>query len=466
MQSSVINVFEESVIKNSHLPSEWKSQKSLDDLLSFLQFNWEQRSVFFDDGDISSKQQFVSFTGQKGIRTNDYIGTIVFNGQQLNIFPKVFREDATDHDTSELDLDHLMLNLNRWIEYCNKISYPFVSISSDLSDINSLKELFITLYLKYVKATLDYSLFFRYEDRTEDLGYVRGKINYSDYIRRKMPNGKNHLINCSYSEFEFDNIVNRIIKCACKYIQSDNISPQNRKLLSYILSKLGDVEDVFCKPSDCDDIRLSKLNSKYTILLSMSKIILLNQVSNYKVDNYNSFCFLFPTEYLFEGFISGFIAEHLAGSAKVRVQASEKTLIDDVQYGGVSYGKAFKMKHDILFEHVSSGLFILDAKYKELDRFDGNDDIKTMLADRISQNDLYQVSEYALKRNIRDVHLLYPMYRYESEEPLGAILKQQIDGNEIRIHVLRIPFVFEKETDKVLSSLKNVIDKIVSRSDS
>ena len=83
----LLNYFEESIIKNSKLPVEWQSQSSLDELQAFLQLNWEQRSVFYDDGKISSRQQYLGFGGQKAIRTNNYIGTIAFKGQQLNIFP-------------------------------------------------------------------------------------------------------------------------------------------------------------------------------------------------------------------------------------------------------------------------------------------------------------------------------------------------------------------------------------------
>ena len=89
----ILNCFEESQIKNRRLPEEWQSQSSLDELAEFLQLNWEQRSVFYDDGEITSRQQYLSFTGQRGIRTNSYVGTIVFKGHQLHICPKVFRDD-------------------------------------------------------------------------------------------------------------------------------------------------------------------------------------------------------------------------------------------------------------------------------------------------------------------------------------------------------------------------------------
>lgn len=130
----MLNYFEESRIDNGKLPAEWQSQASLDELANFLQLNWEQRAVFYDDGQVTSRQQYLAFTGQKGIRTQNYIGTIVFKGQQLNIFPKVFRTDREDNERDNLDLRHLMRNLVQWIEYCTKIDYPYINITSTLED--------------------------------------------------------------------------------------------------------------------------------------------------------------------------------------------------------------------------------------------------------------------------------------------------------------------------------------------
>ena len=150
----VLNRYEHTKINNNRLPDSWKTQNALDDLAEFLQENWEQRSVFYEDGEITSGQQFLEFTGQQGIKTKKYIGTVVFKGEQLNIYPKVFSTEKDDHETDDLSQKHLLNNLVRWIEYCNKLEYPFLNISSELNDSEDLKELFITLYVGYVRSTL------------------------------------------------------------------------------------------------------------------------------------------------------------------------------------------------------------------------------------------------------------------------------------------------------------------------
>lgn len=461
MEAKSLNRFEESIIKNKHLPAEWQEQSSLNELADFLQLNWEQRSVFYDDGKISSRQQYLGFGGQQTIRTNNYIGTIVFKGQQLNIFPKIFREFKGDTDTDELDLKHLMKNLVQWLNYCSRTEYPFINITSNLEDSEDLRELFITLYLRYVKQAVENRPFYRYEEKNEDLSLIRGHINFKDYINNKIPNGLGHKFNCSYAEFEFDNVINRIIKYTCRGLANSTSSPENKKIIRQVLIRMNEVSDVRCVPSDCDGIRLSKLNHQYTVLLSMSKMFLLNQTSTYQIDNQESFCFLFPTELLFEGFIGGFIKEVLKEQAKVKFQASDMMLIDNLMYDGKSLGKVFTMRHDILIEHSEKGLFVLDTKYKEISRFDGNENLRQTVSAEINQSDLYQMTTYAVKRGISDVYLLYPLYRFEENEfsyPSGV--SNLATDSPINFHLVRLPFVFEDDIEKTKAMLTMAINKI------
>lgn len=459
----ISNCYEESLIRNSRLPSEWQSQAALDELADFLQQNWAQRFAFYDDSSVSSKQQFLEFGGQKSVKTKNYIGTIVFRGHQLNIFPKMFRTEKDDYDTGDLTLPHLMKNLVNWIEYCDKFNYPYMSITSDLDDSNDLRELFISLYVRYVRNALDRGLFYRYEEETEDCASIKGKFDIKDYYVRKIPNGLSDKFQCTYSNFEFDNMLNRVIKYTCKELMSET-SIGNQRIIRHILMKLNEVSDVNCKPHDCDTIRLSRLHQHYNIILSMSKMFLLNKTSSYNVDDTESFCFLFPTEVLFEGFIGGYMRSVLSDDAKVTLQASQLSLISDILYAGRSLGESFKMRHDILVEHKEKGMFILDTKYKQISRFEGSEDLKAQLTAQITSTDLYQVLEYAVSRGLGDVYLLYPLYRYEENEPTYPTMKREVTVGGVKyiinVHPIRLPFIFEEDIDATKNNLRTVINSI------
>ncbi len=457
-----LNRYEESVIQNSKLPLSWRSAKALDELDVFLQHNWEQRSVFYEDGKVESRQQFLGFVGYQNIRTKNYIGTIVFNGEQLNIFPKVFRESRDESNTEDLSLDHLMHNLVCWLEYCNRMTYPFINISAELKDAKDLRELFITLYIGYVRNAIERGLYYEYVDETSDISSIKGKFDIKDYLVNKIPNGQADKFQCTYSKFEFDNTVNRVIRYTCKQLLNLT-SKKNQKVIRNILIRLNEVSDVSCKPNDCDKVRLSRIQSQYRIIMSMSKMFLLNKTSGYTLGINESFCFLFPTELLFEGFIGGFMQEVVESyGGMVRLQQSEMSLIDDIQYAGHSLGAAFTMRHDILVE-FKDRVFILDTKYKMVSRFEGDtEEIKRIVSEEPKQTDVYQVCEYARKRGTSDVYLLYPMFRAEYEnEPYFPIGRSLGEFGDINIHFVRLPFIFEDDEDRLKEQLAEVIRSIL-----
>ena len=141
------NGFEFMKLKTERLPKAWQEPGALAELEQFLQENWRQRAVFYRDGQVTSRQQFIDFDKKDGIKLQNYIGTILFRGGQLNIFPKIFKEDEDDSDGDRLMPDDLIKNLVYWLGYCDRLHFPFISVKSQLSHTENLLELFITVYV-------------------------------------------------------------------------------------------------------------------------------------------------------------------------------------------------------------------------------------------------------------------------------------------------------------------------------
>lgn len=454
----MVNCFEFSPIKNKNLPPSWQEYGVLEDLEKFLQSNWEQRSIFYTDGYVSSRQQFIDFDRRDGIKVQNYIGTIVFKGEQLNIFPKVFKEDEDDDDTEKLNINDLINNLVIWLGYCDKLNFPFVSMKGKLSGTENLLELFITVYIHYVKAALDRQGYFQYEDIEETGSFVKGKVNFKDYATRKYPMGLHHKLNYTYSNFMFDNTVNRIVKCTCNILLGLTNQRANKDIIKRLLMRLGDVSDVNCSPYDCDKIHLHTLRSDYRIIMSMSKMFLLNKINTYNAGITEAFCFLFPAEILFEGFVGGYLKEMFQGTANVITQTSDQYLAELVVDGKV-LGKAFQLREDILIE-TADKIVVLDTKYKEIDRFEKIKENKKL---GISDNDMKQMAVYAVKRGAKQLFLLFPLHKNEYPETIEIRYDILLDDYESRIplEIVKVPFVFDSDEEKMRNLLELVLKKVI-----
>ena len=78
-------------------------------------------------------------------------------------------------------------------------------------------------------------------------------------------------------------------------------------------------------------------------------------------------------------------------------------------------------------------------------------------------SDFYaQVLEYARKRDIQDVYLLYPMYRYEEKEKEFPVAVSESPSGDINVHFIRMPFIFEEDEDRTRQQLTDVIKVVFS----
>lgn len=459
----MINCFEFKKIKTSKLPMSWQADGALEQLEKFLQDNWEQRSIFYTDGHVTSRQQFIDFDKKNGIKTQNYIGTIIFKGEQLNIFPKVFKEDEDCYDVDDLKMDDLIDNLVIWLGYCDRLNFPFVSMKGKLSGTENLLELFITIYVHYVKAAIDRQRFFRYEEVNETGSFVKGKIDFKDYTSNKIPTGQQHKLDYTYSGFIYDNMLNRIIKCTCLMLMGITKQPGNKNILRNTLMKLGEVSKVNCVPYDCDSVHLSALHKNYRIILSMSKMFLFNKVNSYNIGITESFCFLFPAEVLFEGFIGGYVREMLSGTARVTTQASDKYLAELV-VDGEMIGSAFQLREDILVE-TEDAIVVLDTKYKEIDRFSKIKESKNNKKIGISDNDMKQMAVYAAKRGAKKLFLLYPLHMSEEPETIEVRYDILLDdtgiSKRVPLEILKVPFAFDENLEKTKEMLNSILTKVI-----
>lgn len=457
----MLNSFEHKLIKTKKLPLKWQQEGVLEQLEKFLQDNWEQRSIFYTDGQVTSRQQFIDFDRRDGIKLQNYIGTIIYKGEQLNIFPKVFKTDEDDSDTDDLKIDELIDNLVLWLGYCDRLNFPFVSMKFELSGTENLLELFITIYVHYVKAAIDRQRYYQYEEIKETGSFVKGKIDFRDYAMRKYSLGMHHKLDYTYSGFVFDNILNRIIKCTCSMLMVITKQPANKNILRNILMKLSNVATVNCMPYDCDEVHLSALHKNYRIILSMSKMFLFNKVNSYNAGMTESFCFLFPAEVLFEGFIGGFLSEMLSGVAKVSTQVSDQYLADLVVDGEV-FSRAFLLREDILVE-TKDTIIVLDTKYKEIDRFNKIKENKKL---GISDSDMKQMAVYAAKRGAKKLFLLYPLHKTELPETIEVRYDVKFDDSgaskKVPLEVLKVPFAFNEDINKTKKMLITILSKITA----
>ena len=401
---------------------------SFTDLEIFLDEIWSRRekNSFYSDI-VSSKQEaqpFIQFLRKSNhIKSNKYVGVIHFEGEKINLLPKIFYEDNREY--SENDINVMQSHILWWLSYCRKIKFPNyqTSLGGKKSDFF---EILIYLFSKYTRQLLSNSVYQQYEEINQELPFIKGRLNTNEYIHENIARGNWHKINCTYDAFVFDNLFNRIIKYVAKLLLNVTENSDNKKYLREILFILEEVSDVTVTREDCLRVKFNPMFGEFETVRDYCYLFLNHSISfNYK-NNLKLFAFLLPMESIFEDFVFGFIGKEIKGiTAKSQISS---VYLDEEN--------AFTLKPDIHLQ-IGSREILADTKYKIL--YSEETDPKK----GISQSDLYQMISYAIRFKIKEIILFYPNTISNYTESMNKITIQDRLANEVKIliQVFQLPII-------------------------
>jgi 5-methylcytosine-specific restriction enzyme subunit McrC len=409
---------------------------SSEGLEAFLDSIWRKRERFASEeeseGDRSEAQRFIQFLHKtKEIKSNKYVGVIHYEGQRINLLPKLFYRES--HPLSDTEAAHIQSHVLWWLSYCRKIKFPNYQASQ--SDTQSdFFEVLIYLFAKFTRNLLNNSVYQRYEEESRETAFIKGRLNTSEYIQHNVSRGRWHKLNCTYDAFLIDNEFNRIIKYVATLLFRVSTQVENRKYLREILFMLDEVTDSPATAKQCERIHFNPMFSVFETVRDYCSLFLSNSISFDYKNELKLFVFLLPMEYVFEDFIFGFIERELP-QVRASTQRSD-TYLDEA--------RTFQLRPDLWLEttgsdprHPVKRSFIADTKYKIV--YSDDTDPKH----GISQTDLYQMISYAIRFGVDEIKLFYPNTLRTSQLASGElIIHDTLAGNQrIRITSYQLPII-------------------------
>lgn len=399
---------------------------SLEGLEDFLDEIWNNRekNSFYSENDKIESQRFLQFIHRSNeLKSNKYVGVIHYEGNRINLLPKIFFNPEKDYSSKEIS--QIQNHILWWLSYCRKIKFP--NYQTSLGGIKSdFFEVLVYLFSKYTRELLTSSIYQQYEEVDRELPFIKGKININPYISENLSRGRWHKVNCTYDSFVIDNEFNQIIKYVTTLLFQVTSLPENKKNLREILFILDEVSDVNVSAEQCSRIVFNPMFGEFETVRDYCHLFLSNSVSFDYKNELKLFAFLLPMEYIFEDFIYGFIERELP-SISVRSQRSD-TYLDE--------GKIFNLKPDLWLKTNHRSL-IVDTKYKIV-----YDDLKDTKKG-ISQSDLYQMLAYAVRFGVNEIILFYPeIIKSDQIQESELTLKDTLaDGKEILIKIFQLPII-------------------------
>jgi len=409
---------------------------SLADLNQYLDEVWQSR--FFFDESITSEsvnQPFLTFgqnlrTGETTIRAGKYVGFIQFNGFTIQILPKLFAVDQADKA-----LKHLIW----WLSYCRKIKFPFNNLLGNDEAIDEFPETLISYFAQFTNQLVSSHPYSQYEEFTDTVPYLRGKLNVQQYVTDSISKGNWHQLVCDHEPFQFNNRLNQIIKHVARKLTNLCRFSTTHHQLEQLLFILDEVDDLPATVQDCDTLTLNRYYNDYEDCLAMCRFFLSDNYLNQPDTDRKHFCFLVPMDYVFEDFIAGFIEFHMSTLFfRLTNQATEWLTVEEV----------FQIRNDLLLTYPDKSKLVVDTKYK----LRGD---KTSKKAGINQVDLYQMVSYALRQNTKQVLLLYPVAYGEQTAPVQkfTVTSELMDNQLIHIRTVDLSITGGTKEDIIFTLL-------------
>jgi 5-methylcytosine-specific restriction enzyme subunit McrC len=400
---------------------------------TFLDDIWNKRekSSYFNirDNKNVETQRFLQILHKTNeIKSNKYVGVIHFEGNKINLLPKIFFDEKKDYITVTNDLKNEISQIQNhilwWLSYCRKIKFPNYQTSLG-STQNDFFEVLIYLFSKYTRELLNSSIYQQYVEIERELPFIKGRLNTNEYINENISKGRWHKLNCTFEAFVIDNEFNRIIKYVSNLLINATTNQDNKKYLREILFILDTVSDEPATAEQCGRISFNPIFAEFETVRDYCELFLSNSISFDYKNELKLFAFLLPMEYVFEDFIFGFIEK----------ETSEISAISQASNTYLDKSNTFMLKPDLWLK-IPDKSIIADTKYKIV-YSDENDAKKG-----ISQSDIYQMLAYAVRFEVDEILLFYPdtITQYHHNVAVFQITDSFAD-KDIYIKAYQIPII-------------------------
>lgn len=401
---------------------------------------WKDRktSVLFSDNrydenpDDPTYQALIGFNrhadGTVWVKPGGYIGIISAGNLQYLILPKIFQEQ---------DIALTARYLDRMFAYAANLKMmESSSVSSGIEACSSLfAELLINAFARRVIILLNRRQYNAYQDVSKNIGTLRGRINFTEHIRRNLAAGRHDRIACSFELYQEDNLLNRIIKHVCRLLLSRTRVFENRRLLTALISLLEDVTDNRVGYRDCLKIRLNAYQQEYVPVLDYCRMFLSFRMANVSSGEYGIDHVLINSSALFENFVTGYLKKQLPSFWKVNPKKTGYIAKEDEE-------DIFKYENDFILLHKTNGRLIIgDAKYKRIDLNNRKDKYG------VSQGDIYQMISYAVCRGAEEVIVVYPGTKETALESRSFHIQDERSERKLQIRICLIPMDVDQELE-------------------
>ncbi|MBF1299882.1 MAG: 5-methylcytosine-specific restriction endonuclease system specificity protein McrC [Parvimonas sp.] len=309
-------------------------------------------------------------------------------------------------------------------------------------------ELMAEILIKGLSRQIKRGLEREYILQTDDLAFVRGKLEISESLKNNSMLRKKLI--CAYDDFSVNSTMNKIIKSTVETLLTSNLSKGRKKELRKLMIYFRDVKTINIRYIDWN-FKYNRNNKHYQMLIAICYLIVKGLIQTNTDGTMKMMDFLDDQRMsrLYEKFILEYYKKHYP---KLSVSASQIPWSLD---NGVREMLPI-MQSDIYIQNEDS-ILIIDAKYYGKTtqmKFDKN---------KIISNNLYQIFTYVKNCNYQfegqNITVSGMLLYAKTDEDIHPNNIYQMHGNQITVKTLDLNCSF----DKIYKQMDSIVESHFKR---
>jgi 5-methylcytosine-specific restriction enzyme subunit McrC len=335
-----------------------------------------------------------------------YVGIVVLpSGNHFEVAPKVPVE-----------------NLFYMISIAFRLD-PFRKETATFERLDDLLAAIARVFAGLVEERIAEGLYRSYVECSDNLRYVRGRIDFTQDLRRNLLS--RHRTHCTYTDFTWDIEENQILRQVAHLLSGWGFDPALRLRLSRLDNALAEVSPATLPASAVSRFRYDRFNDGYRHPHQLCRLFLEGASLSEKLGVWDSRTFLVDMNKLFELFVTENLTMRAANGTTVSAQVELR----------LAEGNRIPIRPDIMIEKRGQTLVVVDCKYKRL------------TSEALNHDDYYQVLAYCIATRSPNGLIVYPRQEFGVERQ-ARIRNTDISVGQCAIDCSVVIDDFEKECDR------------------
>jgi 5-methylcytosine-specific restriction enzyme subunit McrC len=366
----------------------------------------------------------VQFESGTTLRVDNYVGVVETPcGTVLEVLPKHVPDLGQEESSRRLLIKMLKVVLNVQPREVGEADIQLMR--------RPLTEWVMRRFVESLERLIKRGLRSDYVRIEEEERFLRGQLDVGRYARQ--PAGRQHFFSIRHDIFSPDGAENRLLKLAVSRVRARTRDSLTWRLAAEHENLMADIRASEQVASDFRRWRNDRLMTHYSEIRKWCELVLGTHMPAAQAGSHRGLSLLFPMERLFESYVAKRMSTQLAPGVKMTSQASSRAMC--VHQGN----PIFQLRPDMLLEAPDNRRWVLDTKWKLLDRLD----VEKKYG--LNQSDFYQLHAYGHKylAGSGDLFLIYPRTH---------VFDQELDwfnfSESLRLRVAP----FDLETDQLMTS--------------